>query len=792
MSNEISTLGLIRNPVTDAFTFKIAECELSENPTKRAALSEIAKRYDPLGLLGPAIITAKVWIQQLWKHKLDWDEDLPIEDANFWKAYQQDILSLNRISIDRHVMIPNAVSIQLHGFADASEKAYGAAIYMRSSDGVNIKTRLLTSKSKVAPIKKETIPRLELKAALLLANLSHSVVKAIKINFDSITLWTDSTITLAWINTDSDKLKTFVGNRVARIQQITTKDQWRHVRTQDNPADLVSRGVMPSHLVSTTFWWNGPEFLNDEEDKWPVLKEILPEELPEMKLPKAVINTATQEECFIEKYSSFERLVRVVALCLRFANNLRHQDKSYGHITVSEKTEALKSIIKIVQEEAFANEIETLKKDEPVRQSSNLKSLAPFVDAVGVLRVGGRLENAELSYNAKHPVLLPSNHHFTRLVFDHFHKFQHHLPPTRLLNAVRQQFWPLNGKSTARKTVRNCVTCFRINPRYIVQQMGDLPEFRVQANNPFEHVGVDFAGPFQIKIGSRRNSPIGKAYIAVFICCTIKAVHLEVTSDLSSETFIAALDRFLSRRGNVKHIYSDNGTTFVGTNNSISNLNRIVQMDKTQSFLLNNDITWHFIPPRSAHFGGLWEAMVKSVKYHLKRINKEMVFSFEELVTLTTSIEGVLNSRPITPLSDDPNDPTPLTPGLLLNGAVPTNIIKQDFTTTPDNRLTRWQMISKLLQNFWIRWKKDYLCTLQQRTKWQKSKPNIKLNTIVLIVDENLPPTRWMMGRVIETHPGDDQRIRVVSIRTKNGIFKRAITKICPLPINTPDEVQEF
>ncbi|XP_076623177.1 uncharacterized protein LOC143342807 [Colletes latitarsis] len=335
------------------------------------------------------------------------------------------------------------------------------------------------------------------------------------------------------------------------------------------------------------------------------------------------------------------------------------------------------------------------------------------------------------------------------------------------LNAVRQRTNP------------------QITPEY---PMGTLPKDRVNSARPFQIVGIDFCGPFYIKEKKFRNTKKLKVWIAVFICFVTKAMHLEVVSDLSADAFIASLRRFFSRRGYAHTIYSDNGTNFVGARNKLTEMEELLRSGEhrhvTIKYLTDKGITWHFSPPRSPHFGGLWEAAVKAFKHHLLRTIGDNLFTYEELSTYVVEIEAILNSRPITQISSDPNDYIALTPAHFLIGESLIGLPEQDVSAIANNRLSVWQHIQKVKQHFWTRWYKDYLNELNIRTKWRNNPSgNLKVGTLVLLKEENLPPMRWNLGRISELHPGDDKIVRVVTVKTADGIYKRtwfSLTKLGP------------
>lgn len=296
---------------------------------------------------------------------------------------------------------------------------------------------------------------------------------------------------------------------------------------------------------------------------------------------------------------------------------------------------------------------------------------------------------------------------------------------------------------------------------------------------------MDYGGPFFIKDGIRKNI-FRKAYIAVFVCLSTKAVHIELVSSLAADAFLACLRRFVARRGIPANIYSDNGTNFTGANNELKKLYKFVNAESFCQVVQGHveGITWHFIPPRSPHFGGIWEAAIKSVKSHLAKVACNARLSFEELTTLLAQIEAVLNSRPLCPLSPDPNDPQYLTPAHFLTGESLVELADPKLVDLKINSLSRWQHVQLLKQHFWRRWSTEYIRGLQPRTKWQRNdQPRPKVGQLALIRDDNLPTSKWSTGRISQLHTGPDGIVRVVSLQTPSGVMKRAINKIAVLPL---------
>ncbi|XP_024881254.1 uncharacterized protein LOC112460690 [Temnothorax curvispinosus] len=451
---------------------------------------------------------------------------------------------------------------------------------------------------------------------------------------------------------------------------------------------------------------------------------------------------------------------------------------------------ALGVVCKAVQRSSFPDKYRALTKGDSVSASSKILSLSPFIDETGLIRVGGRLKNSELKFDACHPILLPRDHELTKRTIRREHVRNMHAGTQATMAAVRQRFWPLSLRSTARKIIRNCVTCFRAKPSQSEAIMGSLPSTRVTVSRPFSHCGVDYAGPVMVKEGKRRNARFHKAYIAIFVCFSTKAVHIELVSDLTSESFFSALRRFMSRRGKPACIYSDNGTTFVGAHKQIKEFYDLINdnqvRDDINQFVREQETSWSFIPPNAPHFGGLWEAAVKSAKYHMTRIIGQAHLTFEEMQTVLCEVEAILNSRPLTQLSADPNDLAYLSPGHFLVGTALNSFPCHDLQDINKNRLTRWQRVEQIRQHFWHRWSTEYLNSLQERTKWKANKGvQLKPEQLVLIKQQGLAPLQWLLGRVQNVHTGADGVTRVATVRTAKGDFTRPLSKLAVLPIDT-------
>ncbi|XP_011858378.1 PREDICTED: uncharacterized protein LOC105555936 [Vollenhovia emeryi] len=315
-----STLGLRWHPSDDAFAFTIQPRTVSSY-TKRSVLAETARLFDPLGWLSPVIIRAKILLQSTWMQQLDWDAPLPSVDILHWRRLFEELPLLEGLRVNRWLGSGAENSlIELHGFADASERGYAAAVYLRLGDGSKVRVQLLAAKSKVAPIKPVSLPRLELCAAALLTKLVAHAQSILSLSTAPTILWSDSTVTLHWIQGHASRWKTYVANRVAYVQQRLPEAKWRHVPGIENPADCASRGIAPSHLVHHPLWWTGPPWLLKDRASWPQEGlEVADDEIPERRTTAHVAVAKVEDEPeLLLRFSSLHRLQRVTAWCLRW------------------------------------------------------------------------------------------------------------------------------------------------------------------------------------------------------------------------------------------------------------------------------------------------------------------------------------------------------------------------------------------------------------------------------------------------------------------------------------------
>ena len=785
-SKSIKTLGIYWNMKNDSFAFSVS---LDADPkfTKRCMLSESSRLYDPCGWLSPTIILMKQLFQALWSSKIGWEDPLPSDVLYKWKTVRNELPLLESARIPRWLSLKKYSSFELHGFSDASEKAFGAVIYLKHvNECGTFSIHLLISKTRVSPLKKITIPRLELNAALLLSKLMHFSLKCFS-NFKvKCFFWCDSQVVLAWLKKNPSTLKSYVSNRISQIQEMFPSAEWRYVPTYNNPADITSRGMTPKTLINCEYWWNGPEWL--KTIKIPEFTQKLNyDNLPEMKNERLKANVSDITELsLVKKYSDFDKLLRITSYCFRFVKLCKREIVS-TNFSPQEIEFSLHRLIMMEQKRLYFETVKRLNENKKLKCTDTLLPLDPFLDGENLLRVGGRINNSNLSFDSKHPIILPSKSYLCELIIRREHRSSCHSGLSTTLANIRQKFWIPKARSVIRKELHKCIRCFKHRPRHNTQLMGQLPNPRVTPSKTFANVGIDYAGPFYIRPTKRRGNLTIKVFIAIFICLSTKAVHIEYVSDLTTEACLAAISRFICRRGRPKVIMSDNGTNFIGSRKFLDATMSILLEEGFNKSIANSlaidRIEWKFIPPRAPEFGGLWESAVKSAKSCFFKAAGNERLSLEEFITLLNQVECSLNSRPLCYITGDEDDYEILTPGHFIIGSHMKGLPELEVNGKISLK-SRWLHIQNIHLHFWTRWSREYLVTLNSRSKNLKRKINIEEGQIGILVEET-KPNKWSLAKVISAIKGPDGLVRVIDVKTKGGLkLRRPVNKFCPLPFN--------
>ena len=803
-------LGVLWDIIYDEFGFRI---KVKDNPpTRRGILSIVCSVYDPLGFASPFVLPAKILMQDLCRKNLAWDDPIQSDHLVRWKNWQEEVVKVEQLRVPRCFKPSNfgeITSSQLHHFSDASQRGYGAVSYLRlTNENDEIYCSFVMGKARLAPMKETTIPRLELSAAVVATRLDKIIRAEIDIPINKSLFWTDSTCVIGYIANEDRRFQTFVANRVASIREVSSPSQWRHVSTQLNPADDASRGLSADELISNRRWLTGPDFLWKPEPYWPATFNILdkiPDEDPEIKREVHAFATTNTDKSMLEvmfkRFSSWERLKKFIAWLLRYRTNLRtartrrkgetickRKESAIMPISVDEMIQAEKEIVRHVQGNNFQEEISGLRKSVAggddkssrtriisIKKSSPIYRLDPKLED-NLLCIGGRLRNAPIPKETKHPLILPKNHHISILIARHYHLTAGHSGLEHVLSLMRERFWVIGARATLKGILKKCVDCRKRQAPIGEQKMADLPEHQVTPERPpFTFVGVDCFGPFTIK---RARSRV-KRYGVLFTCMTIRAIHLEVAHSLDTDSFLHAMRRFIARRGPPEVMRSDNGGNFVSGEKELRAAVAAWNQEKVHQFLMQRQVKWIFNPPSGSHHGGIWERCIRTVRKVMTALLNQQTLDDEGLVTMMCEVESIINSRPLTKVSDDPEDLEALTPNHLLllrsGPSSPPGIFKKEDLYTR----RRWRQVQYLSDVFWRRWVKEYLPSLQERQKWVRPRRNFAPGYIVLLAEENSPRCAWPLGRILEVKPNTkDGYVRMITLKTKSTILERPVDKV--------------
>ena len=778
-------LGIRWDVSNDVFTYSSPDFGDTRYISKRVMLSQLSTIYDPLGIVAVVIHPGKVLFQSVTRIKMSWDEPVPPKIADEWRLWTNSLRFLSELRIPRCVCPSEFVDgvAELHTFSDASMSGYGAVCYLRvvnESGGVHV--CLLASKSRLAPVKETTIPRLELCAAVLASELCHVVRQEMDFHFVYCTYWTDSKIALAYIRSKDRRFKVFVANRVAIIRRLSSVDEWKYVRSQENPADVLSRGCLSARIPP--IWYDGPDYLACHKCDWPTdpseVSNVQEDDL-EVKhdhFPKGVSLVVETElinpiDRLIAHYSSFYSLKKAVAYLRRLVRPVGHG----GCISVAELAASEELLIKHVQAREFASELVSLKGGAIVSSKSKIRDLHPILSARGIIVVGGRLKHSALAEESRHPSILPSNNKLTKMIILERHN-ETHLGVEWLLSELRRRYWILKARGIIKAVRYSCTVCRRLYSAPCQQKMSDLPPERVSGfTRCFSQTGVDLFGPFYVCQGRATV----KRYGCLYTCFSTRAIHLEVLNALDTEAFLNGFVRFIARRGPPDKIFSDNGTNLVGSHRELRRHLKELDKAKVVQEARQREIEWVFNTPHASHHGGVWERLIRTTRRVLvTMLGRNVRLTDDVLRTVMCSAENIVNGRPLTKVSDDVGDDSALTPNhfLLLQDN------KSLSLTVPfsgDMYRKKWRYAQTLIDGFWKRWSLEYMATLQRRVKWQVARNNLKVGDLVLVSDVETPRSLWPLARVVEVKMGRDGLVRSVLVKTRQSELKRPITKMIPL-----------
>ncbi|XP_071827786.1 uncharacterized protein [Apostichopus japonicus] len=774
---EEKILGIAWNQEKDEFSYKVKPIHALNGSeggiklTKRQILSQIARIFDPIGFAAAFLVRAKIGMQTLWRLGLDWDEEVPPTEQKEWVKLFKEMEALNYTSFPRCLTPPNVMGQPMICiFCDASEMAFGVCVYIRwEVDNDKYETRFITAKSRVAPLKKLTVPRLELQAAVMAARLSSTFKEETTLEISETVYMTDSMIVLGWIHSEARTFKPFVSARIGEIQSRSDPTQWKHVPGDINPADDISRGVPVEKLSDR--WITGPSFLCQPQTEWPH-QEVQTQTGVDEKRKIFQIATVTSKSDVIDckRFSSWRKLIRVTAYVQRFLSHLKlrcHKDDNASRPeTVTLTPSELERAEMYWVQEAQKPLHDQIKKGE-------YKTLSPFEEK-GIIHVGGRVEKRLVSYDCRHPILLPRQHPISMLITRQTHEIGHDGVATTAAK-VRRKYWIIGVHKLAKTVKHRCVLCKKMEHKTESQFMADLPKYRLMPETPpFYYTACDYFGPFSVKVGRNKTS---KHYGVIFTCLNTRAVHLDLATDASTMEFIQVLRRFLAFRGCPKVITSDNGKQFVGAQKELQEMIKGYDQKQLQEFCADKGVEWKFTTPLAPHQNGCAESLVKSCKFALKKAIGGQTLTPFELYTCLVEVSNLVNQRPIGRLPNDPDDGSYLCPNDMLLGRASTTVPQGPFRETK-NPKHRVEFVQRIVDAFWKCWNRDVFPLLVPRKKWNVERRNVRVDDIVMLSDPNTVRGNWTLGRVIHVYPGSDNKIRNVKVKTAKGVYSRPITKI--------------
>ena len=638
--------------------------------------------------------------------------------------------------------------------------------------------RLVTAKSKIAPLKVRDIVRLELCGATLSARLRTFITRELNFSFKKFHHFIDSNIVKGMIQKGSYGHNTFDGNRIGEIHRSSDVKEWHWIEGEQNIADIITRGASPLELGEGSIWQDAPEFVKQKEEDWPI--DMIPVKEPAMEecTPSLVTTIENTQDSLstriaIERFSRLMVLIyttaRILKLYKRFCNtsDVKHDDKE---ITSDDLQNAMMFWLKEAQSKIHSE----IKSKKYIKLQPTLSN--------GIIYVGGRTERwMEATWNKQKFILLPKEHRISYLIALYKHKECGHLASDSTVAFIRAEYWIIGVKDIVNKIIAKCVHCKAKFKKLEQQIMSPLPIERLKPSPAFLNVGVDYFGPYIIK-GEVQQRVRGKAYGVIFTCLTSRAVFVDMANNYTTSGFLLVFRRFISVRGYPQKIFSDNGTNLVGACNELKEVIQGLDWQTIQDYGAHKGTKWIFSPGNAPWYNGATEALVKSVKRALNAVGGEHIFCFNEYQTLLYEAAQLVNQRPIGLKPKKPNDGSYLCPNDLILGRATTDVPQGPFKERCSHKY-RLDFVEKVVQCFWKRWTREVFPSLVIYPKWHVERRNVQIGDVVLIDDANEIRGKWKMGKVVEVIPSHDGRIRRVKVMYKNPneTIERAVQKLIVL-----------
>jgi hypothetical protein len=805
---EQKVLGILWSTITDKIIFPFEEILDGEGDTlvetKRSLLRQTARLYDPIGIWTPFVLWAKTLLQKCWISKRGWDDPLETNILTEWEEWKTELRKLGRIEFDRRVCVSESIDpadYKLFTFSDGSDSAYGACIYLvsrNSSDSDNWQSNLIFAKSRVAPLKMDltkpySIARLELLGAFTATRIAEYVKKALKLGDIETFFFTDSLVTLFRIKRGPGSYQIWVANRLTDILSRSTAEQWRFTNGSQNPSDFASRPTKASTLVKSQIWYFGPSYICLPNQFWPDQKALTSAQAADIEFEHAkeikklassenkthILLTKAQLTVF-SRWEKWSQVVRLTAWIMRWKTISKKSGLAgrKKYIDFNEFREAEFYWLKIAQQESFKEDILNLQNGLSLVTKSVIKQFLPFLDDKGFLRSQTRFRDDEtLPDQLRTPLILPKHNQIVEKYVMHIHTLLGHTGPESTLFHLRKQFAIVGSRREVRRILHMCKNMYCNQPLKLTQQMSSLPSARTDTAQIWSYVSVDYFGPLdvlhQCEIVDCTHPKNSKFWGVLFTDNVTRAVSLDIVNKMDTVSFIMAFTRFISRKGIPKICRSDNMKAFRTASVELRRLLRNLDWDRVATFACERGIMWEFSVELAPHTNSSVERLVGSVKKGLYAALRSQKVSEVELYTVLTSIEAMINDRPLCCMSENLIDSHPITPALLCHGRSLRQIPTDTAKLSDGIPFTRLHLSRQRLQNrFWQSWQKDYLLRMQASKIWlKKNQIQPIIGQVVQIIEKKMSRNTFRLARIDAIEPGKDGLVRRLRLLTASGTF---------------------
>ena len=781
-------LGLVWSLESDTFKFTLQIPDKDFTP--RGVLSVNHSVWDPLGLLSPLLLKGRLLQREMFEDRqgkpkgvaVQWDAPLEMKYFQKWCDFKDSLTILDTISFPRAYYSPAVVPVimrELHCFSDASYDGLGFCIYLRSFGNGMVESSLVFAGSKVVPKAASSMPRLELCSCVEVSQAALRVAEALNISPERVHFYSDSEICLGYLRNTERKFTRYISRRIELISNMTSKATWRYINTRENPADIASR-CQQVDILSSELWLYGPPFLRDFSYNANVCtNDSVPVDLPEQVNDDVCLVTKPETEPTLFSLSaatcgSYERLLNIVRNVLGI---LRATDLCRQRLGVSLAPRCSGDFL------SKQELVQYIMRDcQSTIDLAKVQHLSPFKDKQGVLRAGGRLRNAFIPFDGKHPMLVPEKSPLALLLVRHFHEAVVHQGRMLTHSALRSNgFYIPGARRLIESYISTCGTCRRLRGEPVTPKMADLPLERLHETPAFCYVSLDLWGPYHVTEGqtTRKNSSTKKMWGVVFVCQTTRAVHVESVMSLDTTAMVNALRRFFCVRGTARYLHSDCGSNLVACCKEIG-ATKIYGCIKSEAD--KHNCIWSFNPPGASHMMGSAERAIgsfrKIVGASLLLLGNRAI-TRDEMHTLFCEAASIINNTPLYSTPPNPNEPMAISPASLLtlkDTPQPPPLTSFSESDLNSYGLQRWRRVQLLSEQFWIRWRKHYLDTLQSRSKWTKRQPNVKVGDVVILKNKQAPRNDWEIGIINAVNTSDvDGAVRSCEVRTTTGTFRRAV-----------------